>query len=486
MSEFEEHIQPEPEPILHIEPEYVPRRLSYRLSDFLRHNNVKLPKDCLLQRYVKEKNKEIRIDYDCLYKIFLESDYKSCPPKSMVIHLRLFDWLWWPNGATVSMSEYDKFLEKNENLVKSLDNIFILYGCTNNDKKKESDKFVEDLIEKIKIINNNVRILSTNNTEQDFKYMITSEYFLPSMGGYSTLAGAINKNIVFWYFTNVYFHTYKAPFDKRDVHLFRNNYLENRNNKKAVVLLTRGYDKNVKYNTLCARNKEIEKNVQTDTDYIIYHEGNISLDQQTHISKQTPNISFLFVNVSDDFLKQEGDYRVIFNKNLAGPTASLGYRNMCSFWFCGFWKHVEKYDKILRIDEDILLKMNYLDIFNELEGKVAVSAVWMPDCAFVVEGLKNFTKEFLKTYDKHQIDFRPGGPYTNVFALDLNKIRENNIVKEYCNKIYESNNIYRRRWGDLPLWGEVLKNFFNEDDYKTITSIKYFHGSTKKGVNYRE
>ena len=40
--------------------------------------------------------------------------------------------------------------------------------------------------------------------------------------------------------------------------------------------------------------------------------------------------------------------------------------------------------------------------------------------------------------------------------------------------------------GRFTIVGEVLRNFCNQDDYKTITSIKYFHGSTKKGVNYRE
>ena len=45
------------------------------------------------------------------------------------------------------------------------------------------------------------------------------------------------------------------------------------------------------------------------------------------------------------------------------------------------------------------------------------------------------------------------GPYTNIILFNLKKIRENNLIFEYLEE-KNSNNIYRYRWGDLPIWGE--------------------------------
>ena len=43
--------------------------------------------------------------------------------------------------------------------------------------------------------------------------------------------------------------------------------------------------------------------------------------------------------------------------------------------------------------------------------------------------------------------------------------------------------IYYNRWGDLPLWGEILFYFYNKEDYCLTNEIKYYHGSNGASYN---
>ena len=75
------------------------------------------------------------------------------------------------------------------------------------------------------------------------------------------------------------------------------------------------------------------------------------------------------------------------------------------------------------------------------------------------------------------------GPYTNVICFNLKKLRENEKLFEYINMIDKSENIYIYRWGDLPLWGEVLKYLYDKDSYNLDKTITYHHESHGKNVN---
>lgn len=457
-------------------------KLSYRFGDCIRHNNIPKPKKSLAIEYYKLKNDD-PIDYDTLYKVVMDSSYNIAPKNSIVIHLRLFDWIWWPNGGNMSIQDYIDFTEKNTELLKSLDNIFIMYGCTKRDKGEESEKFVQDLITHFKTINENTTILSTNNTDQDFKTMISAEYYMPSMGGYGTLGAALNKNTVFWDISDKYYHTYKSLNERRDLKLFKENYYNYKypDNKRAIVGLVRGYGGAQHYNTLIQRNKVLEKDNQKDIDYIIFHEGNIPLGHQLHIYKFTPDLMIKFVDVSDVFKKEDIEHKM---SHALGATRRLGYRNMCNFWFCDFWKYVEKYNKIIRIDEDVIYKNNVIDMFSFIENRVACYGSWQGDCQIATIGLGNFTINYFKEVLNKEIkSFPQGGPYTNVFGLNLELFRKKTELFGFIKAIYDSNNIYIHRWGDLPLWGIALRFLYNEEDYILSDNIKYYHGSNKMNVN---
>jgi hypothetical protein len=119
-------------------------------------------------------------------------------------------------------------------------------------------------------------------------------------------------------------------------------------------------------------------------------------------------------------------------------------------------------------------------LFKTVENKIAVYGMWAKDHDFVTHGLNLFTKDFIKKQLNPQIpviDHGPSGPYTNVIGLNLKQLRENNLIQKYIEKVKESNCIYIYRWGDLPLWGEVLYYFCDRSMYINNNKIKYYHGS---------
>ena len=84
------------------------------------------------------------------------------------------------------------------------------------------------------------------------------------------------------------------------------------------------------------------------------------------------------------------------------------------------------------------------------------------DMAEVTKGLKSFTEAFIKSKgiripsESIRPKPHPSGPYTNVLLLNLKKLRRNSILMDYIELLRKSENIYKYRWGDLPLWGDVL------------------------------
>lgn len=254
--------------------------------------------------------------------------------------------------------------------------------------------------------------------------------------------------------------------------------------KNAIALLTRGYKTLKEYDLLIERNRAIEIHMndkyKESIDFLVFHEGNITKEQQIYIQGETPKISLTFVNI-------ETSFRKILDVQVHPPTQRfpLSYRNMCNFWFCEFWNYVEKYHKLIRIDEDCIMKSNPFEMLEQLNEKVCVYGHWSHDDTFVTCFLNEFTMNFLKKKGYNHVEPRtPGGPYTNVFGINLQYLHNTPYVQQYKNEIQKSNNIYIYRWGDLPLWGEIFRYFFDKE-HSTLLSdkIQYYHGSHKIKVN---
>ena len=276
-----------------------------------------------------------------------------------------------------------------------------------------------------------------------------------------------------------------------------NEYKDNKRKIGAIAVLTRGYQNLQQYNTLIQRNISIAKNIGKMLNYIdilIFHEGNILDIHQQYISKGTPLLNLKFICIKEHAFNDDKKTISFFE-----PTKSFGlnYRHMCSFWFVDFWKFVENYDMILRIDEDCMIDFIIPELFFVLQNKSVVYGEWSKDHDFVTYGLNKFTQQFIRTdifnnnYNNKPIfNHRPSGPYTNVFGLNLERLRKNMMIQKYIKKIKESNYIYIFRWGDLPLWGESLFYFCDPIEYFKFEKIKYFHGShnyhvgSKKKINF--
>ena len=278
--------------------------------------------------------------------------------------------------------------------------------------------------------------------------------------------------------------------------------------KKCIAILTRGYTENKEYDDLLKRNSSIECNLIDKTiDILIFHEGNISIEQQLYIKKYTSSLNIIFIDISIKAFKKE-------KKNITNE--NLSYKHMCSFWFVDFWNFVESYDLLLRIDEDCILYNNIDDIFSKLEKYNIIAGGFMFDEYVVTIGLKDFTRNFIKENSSNYSFFEdeisnsgiqhfqdkflkknipnytilnedisniPYGPYTNVIGLSLHNIRKNETFNKYVKSIDESNKIYKRRWGDLPLWGESISYIFGHSTCSIDNSIKYYHKSHEIHVN---
>jgi hypothetical protein len=245
--------------------------------------------------------------------------------------------------------------------------------------------------------------------------------------------------------------------------------------KRAIVVLTRGYKDVSKYSDLIKRNNSIT--VDNSIDILIFHEGNIEESHQKYISSFSLHLKLVFICISEHAFNSE---KIKIKPYLGTTEFGLGYRHMCSFWFTDFWNYVQDYDYILRIDEDCIIDFNVLHIFYNLENsKAVVYGNWTIDQEFVTHGLNDFTKKFIRNNINTNVivSHRPSGPYTNVLGLNLNALRKNLILMKYIEAVKLSDNIYIYRWGDLPLWGEVLFYFCNPNTYCKINTIKYFHGS---------
>lgn len=217
-------------------------KLHYRLADSIRFNNVGTPSEAISREYYKVhpheglKQVDAPIYYETIYSVFTNSKYKFCPENSILFHFRLYDWLSWPYAGKVMIEDCKKFVDSHVDTIKKVSMVCILYGgCGNNDKDVvETEKFINQFIDYVKNYNDKIFILNSDNTDQDFKYMITAEYYVPSVGGFSTLAGAVNNGTVFWSLSDNYYSQYRSINEKTHIKKFKDHSLKKMNNEEIV------------------------------------------------------------------------------------------------------------------------------------------------------------------------------------------------------------------------------------------------------------
>ena len=238
--------------------------------------------------------------------------------------------------------------------------------------------------------------------------------------------------------------------------------------------LPRGDQKSLQM--LKVRNKSIDDNlIDKSIPNIIFHEGNISVESQQSVIDSTPNLKTEFIDISDGAFKREfGEIEIDNDTKGFG----LGYRHMCHFWFIDFWKFVDDYQFVIRIDDDCAVKCSLDEVFRQITTVSIISGQWNGDHPSCTKGLNSFFRSCVPI----DHDEEPGGPYSNFMALNLEKLRANSRFQRFLEAPNLTQNIYRYRWGDLPLWGKVCQ-YLVDGDYLIINGIKYFHGSHNQYIN---
>ncbi len=262
--------------------------------------------------------------------------------------------------------------------------------------------------------------------------------------------------------------------------------------KYAITVLTRGYDTVDEYEKmLIPRNisiyEKIYKGRSDMYEVLIFHEGNIPKDQQDYIQSKTPEMPIKFVDVSNTFIRESD---VPKSSEFCQATSlsdrfSTGYKNMCKFWFCDFLDYTKDYKYVIRIDEDCKIEEfpSGDDIFNNGTYKYVTPFFQSgEDDSDVIRGMNQFTRVFLEENDIEwkEIDRMP---YTNLFAIDAEYFRNLDILKKYRKRVEDSGCIFVNRWGDMPLWAQIVKNMINENQIHEDKRISYFHGSHGWKIN---
>ena len=240
--------------------------------------------------------------------------------------------------------------------------------------------------------------------------------------------------------------------------------------KAAIVALTRGYPNNKSlYDNLIKRNlsiyKHINKKRKIPADIILFHEGNISLEDQNHIQSLSPE-EIKFINVAK--------YFVINNLELQGEERfSLGYRQMCRFNMFHIWNEVKDFTHILRVDEDIEITnfdpyaFEYMEKknINYMTGRFTKDIHRLTNETLPYYLIKNTNMNVKKIYNHKN-------PYTNLYATNVNfwlKESNNSILE----KIALSDDQIINRWGDHTVHGILLNH--NREKIKLFPKLQYKH-----------
>lgn len=258
--------------------------------------------------------------------------------------------------------------------------------------------------------------------------------------------------------------------------------------RRAVVCLTRGYPTLREYSSLISRNQSISRHchssARTEYDFLIFHEGNIPPHHQSYIQQKSPHLPLTFVDVSSiafDNVRKGDAHRPFLPATNAWPTS---YRHMCHFWFVDFWECVQSYDEILRIDEDCLVEFPIPQGFALLRDRLAIFGKWAVEPSFVVDGLSAYVSAFLKEQPSLRPPSKIRGPYSNVLFLNVQRLREIPLVMDFVQsfRVNQGALIYKNRWGDLPLWGQVFDRLLPPHPISSvlllsIPRLPYYHGS---------
>lgn len=166
-----------------------------------------------------------------------------------------------------------------------------------------------------------------------------------------------------------------------------------------------------------------------------------------------------------------------------------GYRHMCQFWFCTFWDYVLEYDVLVRVDDDCVTRSDLLRALTApLSDELLVTyGMWFPDTAWVTVGMTDFFNARCAVQRAERpctCGLEPGrctctgvaGPATQVMAANLAGLRREPATRRLVDAVLASGRCLSHRWGDAPLWGELLTREL-PTRHRLVGGVQYVHRS---------
>ncbi len=249
--------------------------------------------------------------------------------------------------------------------------------------------------------------------------------------------------------------------------------------KVAIICLTRGYDKLEKYNTLIKRNVAIYNHINIGRRWwpwplLIFHEGNVPLEHQTHIRALSGPQPLFFIDVSSEFKKPSGfDETKELDKRWP-----WGYKCMCRFFSGRFRHYVTEFDYTIRIDEDCIIRQWPKEKLGRPDALLQTPYLSEETHDYTNELLPKITRSFLtcRGLSEREGFYNHKFPYTNVWIISAALFKKPHVTEflDYLDAFHFS--LYYRI-GDLPILGVVMNQFLEKDEHSLLEDVEYFHGS---------
>lgn len=238
--------------------------------------------------------------------------------------------------------------------------------------------------------------------------------------------------------------------------------------KTAIFCLTRGYHQKERYNSLIERNKSIEKYIGTESDIILFEEGNV---HREYIESQTPNLRIQWIVIPFQF-PRDISLPAETLKTFYDGSCYPGYHLMCEFHTCHVWNYLKDYDVVLRVDEDCILTSDtWKNVFTTVNSDIPYRSPLFVENETHEMTIATLPKwlgeEFYETYDKKM-------PYTNVYVTYMEMWKRPDI-RNWLDQVKAVGGCLKYRWGDHILHGIVLKKF--GIGHGTMPGYTYYHGS---------
>lgn len=174
------------------------------------------------------------------------------------------------------------------------------------------------------------------------------------------------------------------------------------------------------------------------------------------------------------------DYENSHLKLYQNKRGNLGYKGMCAFNSCEFFKFFRDYDYIIRLDGDCKIFSGFdLDehIKQNLSYGYASTRIDLhrTTCETLPPAISNWVvkKRIPILCNKDEISAKN---YYNNFHISKGSIWKENNILEFLNFIKKSNGIMKYRWGDSTIQANAVRMFLKKEEIVKI-GMKYSHGS---------